>query len=304
MPVRTDPGEPKVIVVAGDAAQRAAVICRALGAAGIEVIRLPDVYAALGELAADGVGTTRAAVVQAGCIESTEIEFFPLANRLAPGGTYVFADGDGEEATLRAALAAGAKKLDLSDLAEWAEALADLPSGTKPDNVAEPSAPADPEAPAPPPSEPTGSEPHINQPTPPTPPEPTSATMVADGEPADPLPQVPVEDRKPAAGAPAVESKPVATPDIRVARPIAIPGDWRRPSSPQNGDDRSEDDGPAPAVPWRPQANRPTRTPPSARAISPVTPEHPDGGVELTREEIDALLDRPTDGPESGRRHR
>ncbi|MGB9624857.1 MAG: hypothetical protein ACPMAQ_08340 [Phycisphaerae bacterium] len=304
MPVRTDPGEPKVIVVAGDAAQRAAVICRALGAAGIEVIRLPDVYAAMGELAADGIGITKAAVVQAGCIESTEVEFFPLANRLAPGGAYVFADGDGEEATLRAALAAGAKKLDWTDLAEWAEALADLPLGPTPDNVAEPPAPTAPEPPAPSAPEPSASQPHTDEPAPTTPMEPAPAATLAGDEPTDPAPQTPVEDHEPAAEAPAAESKPAPTPDIRVARPIAIPVEWRRPPSPNNGDDRSEDDSPAPAVPWRPQANRPARTPPSARAISPPTSRHPDGGVELTREEIDALLDRPTDGPESGRPQR
>ena len=311
--------EPRVIVIANAAGERCAQICRALGAGGIDVIRLPNVYVALGEIAADSNPATRAVVVQAAGLDSTEMEFFSLASRHIRGNVYVFAESVSEDPAFRAAVAAGATGLGANDLCEWAEGLAETPPAPATDNADDsgetprftpPDVAARPQAPIPEPIRDEPAEPpprdvgpvESNKTPPAAVDEIAVATEAPTAEPAE-QPAAAVEDRAPAIEARAPESKPISLPDIRVARPIAIPHEWPlRPGSPQANDaGPTTDDTTIPAVPWRPSANRPMRTPPSARAAEPVPPDRLGSDVELTHEELDALLGSPTDTPESRR---
>jgi hypothetical protein len=317
MPAETVQDDPRVMVVASAAAERCAQICRALGAAGVDVVRLPDVYLALGELAGDSEHPPRAVVVQAACLESPEIEFFHLANRLIRGGgLYIFSEGSAEDGMLRAASAAGATRLDMTSLTEWATDLADASPVARTDEP--------PETTQEPPAEPVDAAdaaPAVDAPQ--ERPEPADLPPpliepVENHEPItdDPVvesmgaPSPPVEDHVPSVEVPEPEPQPqpqpLPPPDVRVARPIAVPDDWPLSSASSRPGiaAQPDDDSVAPAVPWRPPANRPTRTPPSARAAGPVLPDRTAADVELTREELDALLSDPTEGPDSRRKNR
>jgi|GEM_PF-3422091 len=77
-----------------------------------------------------------------------------------------------------------------------------------------------------------------------------------------------------------------------VARPLRIPGwpEFRPPAGPTSQE--PDEESPRAAVPWNPPPGRPTRTPPGGAQGAPPRPSNPE--VELTQDELDALL-----GPES-----
>lgn len=325
MPAETAANEPQVIVVATAAAERCAQICRALGAVGVEVIRSSDVYLALGEIAASSAAPPRTVVVQAASLESSELEFFALASRLLHGCAFVFGESQAEEGMVRTAVAAGAIRLDMDDLSEWATTLADstaIPPQTtdNPTEIAEEPGPSPldvrPEPPTPAPEAMrescVTSPPSIADPVEDCEPEP--AAEITDTAPATDTPDVAsaetqapsVQDCEPATEMRPVDSRPLPTSDLRIARPIAIPHEWPlRPAGQKaNSNAEADDDGAVPAVPWRPPVSRPARTPPSARAAGPALPDRLDSDVELTREEIDALLNDPTATPDSRRHNR
>ena len=367
----------RVVVVSNASTECSGAIAGVLEAAGLEVIGLPDVYSAMGEIAGSRNGVPVCGVVvqaDSGCLEASEAEFFALAGRLVPGGRVcVYAGSRGDADLVAAAVAAGAGVLDVASLADWAHRVAspvnapsgetgrtcDLPvapslsrgpvnipcqeageaggvgfAGASPDRLvavdeyrltesercfpdggapgdgsgaegrqvtepevsrdngrivelpAEPAAEPGPEGPVP------SAEPSIG------------AAASADQTPAETFTsEKDVAESASAAASGEERARPLQVPPV--ARPIALSECWGSGASGAGGQDETDAEGvPFVAVPWRPSPNRPARTPPNRNAGTHVRGTERDPEVELTQEELDALLGSNLDEPDSRRKPR
>ncbi len=304
-----------IILIADTSDERCESLCCAVRAVGLNVWQVGDVYLGLGEILARVSVPPAAVVVKADNLDASEIEFFSLAGRLV-GGEHVHVLGgpavDG--GLIRSAIAASATVLETGDLVEWAQSLAEpVASEQIPDAAPVPTCQERVEAADAMPKDDSLRESAELAPEPAVPAEcdvspepappaqgPSGASIHPDAE-ASGEPHTGIQDEQSPDSAVEPESSPSAVP---VARPIEVPGPWGH-DVPNGGAGASEADngGPAASFPWRPSPDRPTRTPPSARAI-----EHPPlrgpTEVELTREELDALLDDRTTPPDSWRTRR
>ncbi len=324
-----------VILVASESDERCERLGLALAGVGVEVLEVPDVYLALGELVACSREHPVAVVVQASCVEGSEAEFFPMARRLVRDvRTYVLQARVGEERAVATAVSAGATVLETNTLSlkEWASSLvqpARQPGAPGDDLAAETAGPVPAPAVAPrmnwASAEPEMLIEEIAEPVEPEPPSdtddirrPESASAALEDLATEAVPAVSEIPLGCPAGEESAEAEATEAPepekprqdervpesqDVRFARPIEVPASWGQPGgeAESNSPIRAEDDGVIPAVPWCPPAGRPARTPPSARGIShtptpgPTAPPNED--LHLTREELDALLGDPADPP-------
>jgi hypothetical protein len=310
------------VFLVGDAASAAGKqVEAALIEAGARVARFADVYTALGALIAEGDTPPAGVVVDAAALHPLEEEFFTLARGILRGESLAVVTSNGQPTRrVEAARAAGAVVLTVDAVAEWAAELGPAPTdaATAPIESAPPEAPRDL----------PGREPTPEA----TVPEAETASDLA-AEPAaapspEPIEWYPTPEHEPPAEQSAVVPPPAA-PDQPTTPPPAPPPhpDSEAPAEPaiahppETSDDErasDEDDDLRPVVPWRPAIDRPKRTPPPARTPPPPYGTGADAGppgasapesgianeaspdpqrVELSREELDALLGLPKDPP-------
>jgi hypothetical protein len=236
---------PRVILVGLDRHPDYQTLVNALSDAELDPVPVPDVFVAMGEIAAPTEPAPRAALVSLDALRSSDLAFFTLAKRCLKSGELFFLPStDPRSAAPPAAIAAGAVELHPDDYTEWAYEIA---------------------------------ESH----------ESTADTWTGRPKAAEPAPT-----RKERAESQTIR---VASP---ANRPIA-PAQNEPKSVPHEPGEREPDEIPSPdetestsppPMPWQPAANRPTRTPPSKRPAQPPPPSGEADDVELTAEELNALL--------------
>lgn len=314
-----------VILVASARNERVERVRLVLAATGMTIIQHPDVYIGLGELVSRATDPPRAVVVEAGCAAGSEAEFFSLVGRILRGGrAYVFGDAVADRGLLATAAGAGAGVLDMNGLADWAMSLAasagfssdkgaidqptvePAPDDSLRGSLQQESSPEeDGDV-----SEVDSPETDLSGPSDQPPTEESDAggafeseASFSDDESSIGVPRGSEETEDECSANP--EPKPTiaaAAADRRIARPIEVPTHWLSSGACPDGHPVvSGEDAPGPAVPWRPASGRPTRIPPTARAIEPIPRPSDASAAKLTREELDALLGDSDEPPETRR---
>lgn len=271
---------PRVVFLVGESAPSYQTVRAALAAVGVEVVRVGDVFLAMGEIVRSRTDKPLAVLVDPDAVDPSETSFFRLAARmLAPTALCVLPGSPSRRLVRREAEASGAIGVDPAAAGVWAAGLVEA-------CVARPERPEPLERPST--RRPVGAaglvRPSTTEPSASTPrergdvPDLTAARIAAPSPPERPRLRL-------AHAEPAPAPRPLSQPDDVV---VASGGEAA-------ADSPAETDAPAAPVPWKPAANRPIRTRPGAAAVPPPADSShrpTDADVELTSEELDALLDR------------
>lgn len=282
---------PRVIIVADGEDQRFDALACAVNSFDIDTTPHADVYLAMGDIAGLSDDLPVAVVVSMDAIEPADMEFFSLVRRhLNASSLYVLPGRFGNGGLLREALAAGIRCIDMTKADLWAATLV-------PDHRYEgPARPLRTE------SKPVQAAEGIDLPK-----HPLVAGSLEQAEPV-PRPIKPTERRwvppeqddrsQPKAAGSSTLSLRLAQPEpvAEAQEPEIIREECILDESLPVADCETVDDGAnRTPVPWKPASNRPMRTPPGAVKEPPrsqMSSTAKDQDIELTREELDALLGR------------